>query len=591
MKENLAMIRVSLLMLALAPTVLAVDFTVADDATPPAAEWISQDALIVVEMPEPRKLIERLFEERVVKAITASPPYKEQAAKAEFQQAANLVKYFEDKYQAELPELLGRLLGGGLTWALGPDEASILIVDCEDEQFLSEIHEFILLMARNQAQEQGDPGRVTSAEYRGLTGWRFGPNEAHAIVGSRLLLTNKPELLKSAADLRAAGGQPCLATSSDYQAARQAAGADALVSAYINSGVLKQIPDLNKALRQYENPLAALLFAPLATALRDSTWLAMGLDLEDDTIAWRFVTDGVPSDPSEPDGFAAMPTPEDGALPCPTVPGQIASLSFYRDMYKFYGAKDELFPERTSGLIFFENMMGIFFTGRDLTEEVLAEIAPDIRLVVAQQQYDTDIGVPQMQLPSFGAILRMRDAKKFARVVEEAWQKGLGLINFTRGQQALPGLIIDRPTHGDTKYTMAYFAAPDADAEADVDVRFNFQPTLAMPGDYVIFSSTDALARDLIDAVQQEASAGAKPVAGLHSALEIDGAQLASILDANRDALVRQNMVEEGNTREEAEAAIGLLLKIANSLRHVKLNAGSSEEQSQATLEVTVQLP
>ena len=32
-----------------------------------------------------------------------------------------------------------------------------------------------------------------------------------------------------------------------------------------------------------------------------------------------------------------------------------------------------LFPERTSGLIFFENMMGIFFTGRDLTSEVLAE--------------------------------------------------------------------------------------------------------------------------------------------------------------------------------------------------------------------------
>jgi hypothetical protein len=122
-------------------------------------------------------------------------------------------------------------------------------------------------------------------------------------------------------------------------------------------------------------------------------------------------------------------------------------------------------------------------------------------------------------------------------------------------------------------------------------MRFNFQPTLAMPGDYVILSSTDALARDLIDAVQEEARVGAKPVAGLHSAVQLDGTQLASILEANRDALVRQNMVEEGNTREQAETEIDLLLKIARSLQHVELRASSHGGQSQAILDVTVALP
>ena len=70
--------------------------------------------------------------------------------------------------------------------------------------------------------------------------------------------------------------------------------------------------------------------------------------------------------------------------PCP---GGIAAVSLYRDLHGFYAAKDTLFPERTSGLIFFENMMGIFFTGRDLTDEVLAETEPEIRLVVAEPQY------------------------------------------------------------------------------------------------------------------------------------------------------------------------------------------------------------
>ena len=58
-------------------------------------------------------------------------------------------------------------------------------------------------------------------------------------------------------------------------------------------------------------------------------------------------------------------------MPHLDVPRQIAGASVYRDLHGFYAAKDDLFPERTSALIFFENMMGIFFSGKDLTEEVL----------------------------------------------------------------------------------------------------------------------------------------------------------------------------------------------------------------------------
>jgi hypothetical protein len=557
----------------------------------PAAEWVTQDALIVVQIARPRELLDHLFDERVVGAITASPLYQEQLGKPEFQQVMNLVKYFEDKYQSDAPELLGKLLGGGVTWALAPNEASLLIVDSEDEQMLDEVHEFFLLMARNEAQKQGDAGRVTSAEYRGLTGWRFGPGETHAIVGNRLLLTNKPAMLKAVADLRADPGGPSLATSADYQAVQQAAGPEALVSAYVNTGVLKQVPQISKALRQYENPLAAMLLAPLATALRDSSWLSMSMEYDGDTLAWSMASDGGAGDPEAPDGFASPLTASDGAYPALSVPDQIASLSLYRDLYRFYGAKDELFPERTSGLIFFENMMGIFFTGRDLTEEVLAELAPDIRVVVAQQQYDAGLGSPNIQFPGFAAIFRMRDAEKFARVMEEAFQKALGLINFTRGQSAQPGLIIDRPTHGGTKYTMASFSEPGEGETVDGDSRFNFQPTLAMPGDYVILSSTDALARNLIDAVNDESRADTSSVAGLHSAVQVSGPQLASILTANRESLIRQNMVSDGNTREQAEAQIGLIVKVAQSVRQLKLDVGSRDGLSRATLKLTIQWP
>ena len=96
-------------------------------------------------------------------------------------------------------------------------------------------------------------------------------------------------------------------------------------------------------------------------------------------------------------------------MPNLAVPRRIAAVSLYRDLHGFYAAKDDLFPERTSGLIFFENMMGIFFSGRDLTNEVLAETEPEIRVLVAQQEYDEKIGTPETQFPAFAAILRMKD--------------------------------------------------------------------------------------------------------------------------------------------------------------------------------------
>jgi hypothetical protein len=112
-----------------------------------------------------------------------------------------------------------------------------------------------------------------------------------------------------------------------------------------------------------------------------------------------------------------------------------------------------------------------------------------------------------------------------------------------------------------------------------------------MPGEYLILSSTDALARDLIDAVRDESARKVEPVSGTHSLASIDGVALAAILESNREALIRQNMVEEGNTREQAEGEIGMLLTIAKAVRKLKMTVGHRAETAHAALEVTVDLP
>ena len=147
----------------------------------------------------------------------------------------------------------------------------------------------------------------------------------------------------------------------------------------------------------------------------------------------------------------------------------------------------------------------------------------------------------------------MKNPDEFSQIVEEAWQKALGLLNFTRGQNAEAGLIIDRADHKGVKYTYAYFSETTAPEDSAPDTRFNFRPALAMPGNHLILSSTDQLARDLIAAALAEDSLEER-VTGVHSYLEVDIKEAAAAFEANSESLIQQNMLTKGNTRPARNA-------------------------------------
>ncbi len=154
----------------------------------------------------------------------------------------------------------------------------------------------------------------------------------------------------------------------------------------------------------------------------------------------------------------------------------------------------------------------------------------------------------------------------------------------------MPGLIIDRPFQGKTKFTVAYFSTSGIEDKTNLDPRFNVRPALAMPGEYLVLSSTDGLARDLIDALHQETEQTPKPLAGTHSLVELEGGQLASLLNANRKTLVHGDMVKKGKTQEQAEAGIDMLISLVKLLNHAKLSIGVQEGLTRAQLEMKLNL-
>jgi len=530
----------------------------ATQALPPAAQWIPKDAVISVELSRPKPLLDLLTS----KEVAALPLIQQQTSNPKFTEFRNVVGFLEATLETDWRTALRKLTGGGVTLAVCPGDIVLLIVDTEDEQLLGRLHEILLGFARSEADKDGQSSRVASTQYEDVTAWTFNGKESHAIIDNRFVLSNRPEGLKTVLELRGKTADESLASNSSYQSARRAAGPDAVAAAFADMRILTQVPDIAALLDNAGgNPLAALFFAGIVESLDDSSLLALGLDVEGSKLVLRISADGKAA-PDSPAAFALPKKPGEGVLPNLSVPRRIAAASLYRDLPEFYTAKDELFPERTSGLIFFENMMGIFFSGRDLTSEVLAETKPEIRLVLAEQEYDPAIGTPQVKLPAFGLVFGLHDPEQFDEVVEEAWQKAVGLINFTRGQQAMPGLIIDRPIHSENKYTMAYFSTGDAEDKTKLAQRFNFRPALATPGEYLILSSTDDLAQD----------------------------QLASILRANRQTLVHGDMVKKGKSLEEAEAGIDMLITLAGLIERASLSIGTQEALMQARLELKLNL-
>jgi len=539
---------------------------------PAPAEWTPPEALLVLEVPSTEPLIEAVLSRETEQRLRTIPQVADYLRSAQFAQLAAVVSYLELRLDTPWREAIRQLLGGRIFVAVFPQNGVLFVIDTKNPALLERLHQVVLEQAREDARKAYDPDRVASRTYKGVTGWTLdGGQNVYALVGSRLILSNKGELLKSMADLREQGGSGSLARSENYQAARAALGTGKAAWIFVNLSALEERPRaerLSEALRS--NPLLGLVLADTLQAVNRSSWLAGAIAVQKDRLSLEFQVDGSLPAPDQPIAFS-LPDDKAGVLPNIEVPRRLAGLTMYRDLAKFYAAKDILFPERTSGLIFFENMMGVFFTGRHFSEEVLPQLHPEIRAVIAAQEYDPDYGIPDVQIPAMAVLFRMKDPARFSLLAEEAWQKALGLINFTRGQQALPGLILDRQEYQGVRYTVAAFPTIGLTAEERRHIRFNFKPVLAPCGEHLILSSTEQLARDIIDYLRHEDRVGPARLAGCGLLLETNREGLVKIIEANRESFVLQNMVEKGHGREKAEEEVRNLFLLVGLLGEMRL--------------------
>lgn len=232
-----------ILMLAVART------SPAAETLPAAGNWIPADAIAVAEVSRPAAVLGLVLDPEMVKTISGLPAYQKATAEPKFQQFLGLVRYLAHQLHTDWAGGVRKLIGGGITAAVGPKGKAILCIDAEDAAMLEKLHQIVLGFANDKAAKRAAGTAAESAkapsEYRGVKIWSSGDGGARSLVGNRLLLANRWDVLKAALDLRAGVGRS-IVTVAAYQAAKKAAGPAAVATAYVNMAVVKQNPKVQR---------------------------------------------------------------------------------------------------------------------------------------------------------------------------------------------------------------------------------------------------------------------------------------------------------------------------------------------------------
>lgn len=522
-----------------------------------------QSAVAYVEISRPVAILDVLLAPATSELVSGLDPYQKYLKSKEYGQLQGVVGLLEIRLGTNWRDGVRDLIGGGLYFSVDPATNSALLISrSRKPELLAKLHSVVAELIEADAKNNSRPSPVKSKEYKGVTGWQFGPESVHAIIDDLLVVSNKEDGLKGAIDRHADASAKSLADAPAFQQAVGQKKPEAIGWAWASLDAVRKAPNVEKALNgRSNNPLIELLAGGVLDAARHAPFATAGLYLDGRRLRLRAELPRDASQTAATRGWFFAPEASQAA-PAPLQPaGTIATLSFFRDLAGLWLAREELFDDKVvAGFAQADTQLGLFFSGRDFGPEVLGELEPRWQFVVARQEYPVDQPIPALKLPAFALVLKMKHPDDFATQLLVAYQKVVGLTNIVGGQQGQPQLLLTTEDYHDAKISKAVYIIEKQAASGQAKVNYNFSPACARTGEYFIYGSTIGIVRQLIDTLAAQDSAA--PTAD-NIAINLAAGPLAAILDDNREFLISQNMLTQGRTRAEAEAAIDALFKLA----------------------------
>ncbi len=263
------------------------------------------------------------------------------------------------------------------------------------------------------------------------------------------------------------------------------------------------------------------------------------------------------------------------------------TLSTHRDFAEMWLRAGDLFnAEINDRFAKADATLTTLFAGRDFGEDILGSVKPEVALIVTRQDFTERLPRPTIKLPAFGLVMQMKEPETMTRELRRTFQSMVGFFNVVGAMNGQNQLEMDmEKLSGEAQLVTSTYLPEDDDREStDAPILFNFSPTVGFSGKRFVIASTTDLAKQLTLAntprpEQIDGNTFANVQAGI----------LQKVLADNREQLIAQNMLADGNSRAEAEVAIDLLLQVVGYFHDASARMVNRDGQLRIEFDIQVE--
>jgi hypothetical protein len=535
---------------------------------------LPEQADLLVEVKQPRRLVETLTKLEMLKQVRQFAPVRELLDSTPYRRFYQLVAYFEKELGAPWPQLLDRLAGRGAVLgvvfqSLHEDKAkfgvtptaTLLVIQGGDEKLLRKFFQLGLTVLEQELARQESKDKPVKSSYEGVETVRVGEGLHLAVAGGTLLVGNTEKALQAGLDRSLGRVKSSMADVADVAESGKLLPPEPLASIWFNMEHARKAPEA-KALYQSvprDDPQQTVLLGHYLDLLTRSPFVCAGVYPEKD----GFVTTiRVPRGRSGMglDQLLHVPPPgKPGTRPLLEPKNVLYSESDYLDISRIWTERDRLFNEKQAqALEKFDNQSVPFLAGAKLSR-LLPQAGPYYRFVAAHQPKVGYKTTPKIAIPAFALVWELREPEAFGKSMETILRAAALLA----GAQANLKLT-------EEKYKgcnlVGYRFSETEPIKGDIsDLRFNFSPCFTRVADQFVACSTIELCRELVELIQKEGTA-AKRGDAAPVRMRLYGSGAAAYLTTIEDLLVTRAALDQAVTPTEAREQVRKLLDL---LRHL----------------------
>lgn len=547
------------------------------------AKFYPSSAIVYAEISDPVGLISVIFDHPLREKIESLQPYQMAIQSPGYRQFLLGRTMVEGQLQMEWREALESLLANGASFAIDAEtQGGAIVIHGKDADTMNLFHEKLLEFAKRGENRDN----INQGEYRDVQAYQI-ENTWYAVYEDRMLVTNKSELGKKIIDQLIDGGES-LADNPRFQTALSSRQSGIAGWGFVDVESIRDASVADAVFQnQINNPVLELMVGGIQSALKETPFATASLSANMGGIGLRlgmpYQTDWIPE---EREYFFG--TSGDGRGPAlPEVADTLFTLSTYRDFSEMWLRAGDLYnAEINDGFAQADANLTTLFAGRDFGEDILGSFESEVGFIASKKDFSDVLPRPTIKLPAFAAVFELKEPEAMTRELRRIFQSLIGFLNIVGAMNGQSQLEMNMEKIGDhaQMVTSEYVPEEDERDSTTANIVYNFSPSVGFAGQRFVVSSSKELARELTLAkAPSPATIEPNTEANLHASV------LRDVLADNREQLIAQNMLADGNSREEAAAIIDLLLQVVDYFQDASIRLGTKDEQLEAEFKIRVQ--